>query len=59
MNSRLYIEPLRAEHLIDLAAHIRLFEVYEDIGGTPSFEVFVLDRERALRGPDQAESSER
>jgi len=49
--SILLIEPLRAEHLRELATHLRHPEVYEHIGGLPSFEDFVLDREIALRGP--------
>ena len=57
--SILLIEPLRAEHLCELAAHLRHPEVYEHIGGLPSFEDFVLDREIALRGPSTEASHER
>lgn len=59
MGSRLVIEQLRAEDLVELAARLRHPEVYRHIGGTPSLEDFILDRERALRGPSQAASSER
>jgi len=57
--SILLIEPLRAEHLCELAAHLRHPEVYEHIGGLPSFEDFVLDREIALRGPSTEAGHER
>jgi len=55
---RLQIEPLRAEHLLELAVQLRHPEVYEHIGGTPSLEDFILDRERALRGPSAAARKE-
>jgi RimJ/RimL family protein N-acetyltransferase len=51
MKARLLIEPLRADHLSELAACLRHPQVYEHIGGLPSREDFVRDRERALRGP--------
>lgn len=55
---RLQIEPLRAEHLPELAVQLRRPEVYEHIGGTPSLEDFILDRERALQGPGAAVRNE-
>ena len=55
---RLLIEPLRAEHLPELATQLRQPLVYEHIGGTPSLPDFVLDRERALAGPGEAAPSE-
>lgn len=59
MASRLLIEPLRAEHLAELSIHLRHPDVYEYIGGVPSLEDFVLDREiAALRGPRLATSNE-
>jgi RimJ/RimL family protein N-acetyltransferase len=51
---RLIIEPLRAEHLPELATQLRQPLVYEHIGGTPTLEAFILDRERALAGPGEA-----
>jgi hypothetical protein len=51
MTSRLYIEPLRVDHLIEIAAELLVEQVYEHIGGVPSLENFVRDRENALRGP--------
>jgi len=59
MASRLIIEPLRADHLPELATRLRRPAVYEHIGGVPSLEEFILDRERALRGPGPAASGER
>jgi RimJ/RimL family protein N-acetyltransferase len=59
LNSRLLIEPLRADHLPELALQLRHPAVYQHIGGTPSLQDFVLDRERALQGPRQAASGER
>ncbi len=55
---RLQIEQLRKEHLSELADHLRQSAVYEHIGGTPSLEDFILDRERALQGPGQSAPSE-
>lgn len=55
---RLVIEVLRAEHLPELAVQLRQAEVYEHIGGTPSLEDFILDRERALRGPGESARDE-
>ena len=48
---RLLIEPLRTEHLGELASHLRHPEVCAHIGGLPSLEDFIRDRENALRGP--------
>jgi RimJ/RimL family protein N-acetyltransferase len=59
LRSRLVIEELRVEHLAELATHLCHPEVYEHIGGVPSHDDFILDRERALRGPRSAASSER
>ncbi|MFM8769005.1 MAG: GNAT family N-acetyltransferase [Rubrivivax sp.] len=59
MICRLLIEPLRAEHLRELATYLLHPEVYEHIGGLPSFEDFVLDREIALRGPSMEAGHER
>lgn len=59
MNSRLHIEPLRAEHLTELATQLRLPEVYQHIGELPSLADFILDREIALQGPSTDASSER
>lgn len=59
MGTRLLVEPLRAEHLVELATHLRVPEVYEHIGGLPSLEDFVLDRQIALRGPSSTASDER
>lgn len=58
MASRVLIERLRAEHLAELATHLRQPEVYEHIGGLPLLEDFILDREIALRGPGPAASRE-
>lgn len=58
MGARLLIEPLRVAHLAELAAQLRHPAVYEHIGGVPSLEEFVLDRERALRGPNEAARGE-
>lgn len=55
---RLQIEQLRKEHLSELADHLRQTAVYEHIGGTPSLEEFILDRERALQGPGSAATNE-
>ena len=55
---RLQIQELRAEHLAELAVQLRHPAVYEHIGGVPSLEDFILDRERALRGPSGAASNE-
>lgn len=57
--SRPVIEDLRVEHLAELATHLRHPEVYEHIGGVPSLEDFILDRERALRGPGPEAGEER
>lgn len=54
MNSDLLIEPLRTEHLEELATQLRLPEVYQHIGELPSIKDFILDREIALRGPDSS-----
>lgn len=59
MGSPLFIEPLRAEHLAELATQLRHPQVYEHIGGMPSLEDFVRDREIALRGPGPAAPDER
>lgn len=56
--SRLVIEQLRAAHLIELATYLRHAEVYQHIGGVPSLEDFVCDREIALHGPGSAASGE-
>lgn len=58
MRTHLFIEQLRAEHLPELAIYLRVPEVYEHIGGVPSHQDFVLDREIALLGPSSAESTE-
>jgi RimJ/RimL family protein N-acetyltransferase len=55
---RLFIEQLRAEHLPELATQLRRPLVYEHIGGTPSLQEFILDRERALAGPGDAARNE-
>ena len=55
---RLLIEQLRAEHLPELATQLRQPLVYEHIGGTPSLQEFILDRERALAGPGDAACNE-
>ena len=59
LGADLFIEQLRAEHLAELAVHLRQPEVYEHIGGLPSVEDFVLDRVNALRGPGPGASNER
>jgi RimJ/RimL family protein N-acetyltransferase len=59
VGSRLVIEELRIEHLAELASQLRQPEVYEYIGGLPSHEEFILDRQRALRGPGPGASAER
>lgn len=56
---RLLIEPLRAEHLPALATQLCQPAVYEHIGGVPTLEDFILDRERAIRGPGEAARNER
>lgn len=56
---RLHIEQLRAEHLPELAVLLRHHAVYEHIGGIPTTEDFILDRERALRGPGASRRNER
>jgi RimJ/RimL family protein N-acetyltransferase len=58
LSTRLQIEPLRAEHLPELAVQLRHPEVYKHIGGAPSLDDFILDRERALRGPSEAARNE-
>jgi RimJ/RimL family protein N-acetyltransferase len=55
----LLIEQLRTEHLAELATHLRHPEVFEHIGGMPSLEDFILDREIALRGPGPGARDER
>jgi RimJ/RimL family protein N-acetyltransferase len=45
--------------LAELASHLCHPDVYEHIGEVPSLEDFILDRERALRGPSPAASAER
>jgi RimJ/RimL family protein N-acetyltransferase len=57
--SRLVIEELRVEHLAELAKCLHRNEVYEHIGGLPSREDFILDREIALSGPGPAAPDER
>lgn len=59
MGNRLLIEKLRVEHLSELSTHLRVPEVYEHIGGVPSLEEFVLDREIALKGPSSVARDER
>jgi RimJ/RimL family protein N-acetyltransferase len=54
----LQIEQLRVEHLPELAVQLRHPLVYQHIGGVPSLEDFILDRERALRGPGDSAHSE-
>lgn len=56
--SRLNIEQLRPEHLPQLAVQLRLPSVFEHIGGTPSLEDFILDRELALKGPVESAKDE-
>lgn len=56
---RLLIEQLCSEHLPELATHLRQPLVYQHIGGTPSLDEFILDRERALAGPGEVASNER
>ncbi|MBK6295170.1 MAG: GNAT family N-acetyltransferase [Rhodoferax sp.] len=58
MASRLLIEQLRSDHLAELATELRHPAVYEYIGGVPTLHDFVLDRERALRGPSQANDAQ-
>jgi RimJ/RimL family protein N-acetyltransferase len=58
MSSRLHIEPLCVQHMTALAAVLRHPAVYEHIGGVPSLEHFVLDRERALNGPPRTDAQE-
>jgi RimJ/RimL family protein N-acetyltransferase len=58
LSSRLHIEPLCVQHLTALAAVLRHAAVYEHIGGVPSLEDFVLDRERALKGPPRTHAQE-
>jgi RimJ/RimL family protein N-acetyltransferase len=57
--SRLIIEPLREEHLMELATCLRHPEVYEHIGGLPPLDEFLVDRQNALRGPGPEASTER
>lgn len=52
VSSRLLIQQLHVDHLAELATHLRHPEVYEHIGGVPSLQDFILDRERALRSPE-------
>jgi RimJ/RimL family protein N-acetyltransferase len=59
VGSLLVIEELRIEHLAELASQLRQPEVYEHIGGVPSHDDFILDRQRALRGPGPEASAER
>lgn len=58
MTPRLRIELLQSDHLAELATHLRHPEVYEHIGGVPTLEDFILDRERALQGPGPESAGE-
>lgn len=59
LGSRLLIEQLRVEHLEELATRLRHPEVYAHLGGLPSLEAFVRDREIALQGPGPGAGTER
>lgn len=51
MSHPLRIEPLRVEDLEELAIVLRHPAVYEHLGGVPSLEDFLMDRQLALLGP--------
>jgi RimJ/RimL family protein N-acetyltransferase len=54
------VEPLRVEHLPELASVLRHRAVYQHIGGeVPSLDEFVLGLTRALAGPPASRPDER
>lgn len=56
----LFIEPLRVEHLPELASVLRHPAVYQHLGGdVPSLSDFVLGLTRALAGPPPSRPHER